>query len=290
MTACAESVSPEEYKLHLPTGEVGADEIMANIAGLNAAELASMAKFSGAMAVKALRMAYEFPNKSLGAKAIEAFTGVVFKAFDYSSLDEGEREIAGESVRLISSLYGWLRPDDIIKAYRLDFNTALAPGDKPLPADGFYPLDSDTPFLATGHSALDSDTHFSATGHPALAFDKPMWSFWKRDVTISLVKEIKERNGEAVLNLLPGDAAKMIDWKLVKNFAKVWKVDFKELSDGGEWKTPTANRLKELRGHLLREIVTRKLDSPRDLLALDTDRLLALGTPDYPDHIAFCVK
>ena len=258
MTACDGAGSPDGLKLHAPVGEESAGEIMTHIADMSAMELASVAKFSGAMAVKAIKLAYEFPDKSRGERAVEAFTGVVFRAFDYSSLDEAEKRRADSDIRLISSLYGWLKPDDIIKAYRLDFNTLLAPEDKPSP--GEKPLSA---FAKT----------FSAS-------EKPMWNFWKRDVTISLVKEIKERNGEAVLNLLPGDAAKMIDWKLVKNFAKVWKVDFKELLDGGGWKTPTANRLKELRGHLLREIITRRLESPRDLLALDT---CLLNTSDDAD-------
>lgn len=248
MTACDKPIDKDELSAHMPPGEEQADEIMSHITELSVPELAAVAKFSGAMAVKALGLAYEFPNKTLGQKSIEAFTGVVFRSFDYPSLDENDCRHADQHIRLISSLYGWLRPDDIVKAYRLDYNTPLATG------------------------------------------DKPMWSFWKKDVTISLVKEIKSGNGESVLNLLPGDAAKMIDWKLTKNFTKVWKVDFKELCEGGEWKTPTSNRLKELRGHLLREIIIRRLHTPDELLTLETDRLLPLATPDYPDHIAFCVK
>ena len=227
MTACDSPVSEENLALHTPSGLIPAQEIMHHMASLSPAELSSIAKFSGTMAVKAIRLAMEFPNRTLGSKAIEAFTGVVFKSLDYPSLDSEAKGRIDSDVRFISSLYGWLRPDDIVKAYRLDYTTPLAPG------------------------------HL------------PMVRFWKKDVTIALVKEIKTRGGDSIINLLPGDAAKAVD--------------------GGLWRTPSSNRLKELRGHLLREIALRGIDSPSQLLTLETDMLSPLGTPDFPDHICFGV-
>lgn len=241
------SVSPEKYELNKPLGEEQADEIMAHVATLSASDIAEVVKISLPMASKVARMAYEFPNKSMGLKAIDAYTGVVFRAFDYPSLSEKEKELTAENVRIISSLYGWLRPDDIIKPYRFDFNTPIAPEDKAL------------------------------------------YAFWRKDVTIELVRYLQERSETSILNLLPGDAAKCIDWKLVKRFAKVWKVDFKEPKDGSGWRTPNAGKLKSLRGELLRDIITGNISNPSDLLTHTTKTMIPLGTPDYPDHIAFCV-
>lgn len=248
MTACDRPVTVSEWKDHRPAGEETADEVMRQISEIPPRELATVAKFSMAMARKALALAYEFPNKAQGQNAIEAFTGVVFRSFDYSSLSDREKNRADSDIRIISSLYGWLRPDDIIKAYRLDYTTPLAPG------------------------------------------DKAMSHYLKKDTTIALVKEIKERAGEPILNLLPGDAGKMIDFKLAKNFASFWKVDFKELVPGGTFRTPSSGLLKEMRGHLLREIILRDISSPAELLSFETDLLHPLGTPDYPDHIAFLIK
>ncbi len=248
-----------------PIGEQTADEIMAHIAGMTVPEAVAALKLSSATAAKAIKLAYEFPNKETGQKAVEAFTGVVYKALDYLTLSEREKAYLVENLRILSSLYGYLTPEGFIKAYRLDYTTPIAPGDKP---------------LAT---------------------------YWKKDTTINLVRELKERPGDAILNLLPGDAAKMVDWKLVKHFAPVWKVDFKELRDSSAlerlagadpdltrlpaeaFKTPNATRLKEHRGHLLREMAQRGITAPEALLTLETDRLLPLGTPDYPDHIAFLI-
>lgn len=241
------SVSRKDYEANRPVGETFADEIMGMVAKKTAAEITEKMKISSAIAARVLRMAYEFPNKSTGIKAIESFTGVVFKSFDYRSLSSDDKALTNRYVRIISSLYGWLQPEDIIKPYRFDFNTRLAP-------DG-----------------------------------KTLSEYWRKDVTIQLVKNIQSSGDTCILNLLPGDASKCIDWKLVKRFAKVWKVDFKELKDGGEWKTPNAGKLKSLRGELLRNIIENKLTDPAQLLSFETDNLMPLGTPDYPDHIAFCV-
>ena len=53
---------------------------------MSADELTAKVKISAAMASHLRDMIYEFPAKGMGTRAIEAFTGVVFKAFDYATL------------------------------------------------------------------------------------------------------------------------------------------------------------------------------------------------------------
>lgn len=190
-------------------------------------------------------MIYEFPNKSLGERAITAFTGVVFKALDYDTLTLSERARCASEVRIISSLYGLLRPDDIIKPYRLDFTTKVSP---------------------TG-TALNS--------------------FLKKDVTIRLVKTLREESRTEILNLLPADAAKCVDWKIVKKFCKVWKVDFVEVCDGEKTKTPAANKLKTMRGKLLRQLLVEGINNISELKNIKSDDFIYNGTPVYPDHLQF---
>lgn len=240
-------IDQHELELHTPAGQKTADEIMGRVATLTVSEIAERAKISSKMAVKLHRMAYEFPNKSVGIKAIEAFSGVVFKGFDYDTLSQEQKGRADSEIAIISSLYGWLKPDDIILPYRLEYNSLLAPDNRSLA------------------------------------------EYWKKDVTINLVRQVQQNGDTDILDLLPGDAAKSVDRKLVKRFAKIWKVDFKELQPGGEYRTPHSGRLKTLRGELLREIIVRGITRPEQLLTLTTDTFLPLGTPDYPDHIAFCV-
>lgn len=71
---------------------------------------------------------YGFADHTTGLTAIEAFTGVVFKNLDYNSLTDSGQEYVNGCVRLISSLYGYLRPDDTVKPYRLEFNSKVMPG------------------------------------------------------------------------------------------------------------------------------------------------------------------
>lgn len=128
MTACDSAVDAAEYAAHTPLLEADADAIMESLRGHTAAGLAAAVKISDAMARRLHAMIYDFPDKRFGARAIEAFTGVVFKALGYDTLDFSEQHRICSDVRIISSLYGFLRPDDIVKSYRFDFTTRLAPG------------------------------------------------------------------------------------------------------------------------------------------------------------------
>ena len=248
MLASEREVSPQEYQLHKPIYEEIASEIMESLAAESAAELASMLKLSGSLAAKMKKMIYEFGYKGSGNPAIEAFTGVVFRSLDFASLPDEAKERCATEVRIISSLYGWLRPFDIVKPYRLDFTSRLEVG-------------------PSGGRALNS--------------------FWRMDVTKALVKKLQGDNATEIIDLLPGDASKCIDWKLVKRFAKVWKVDFQEIREGGAMKTPTAERLKAMRGLLLRQILIEDIRDVGALMHTSSPSYVCEGTPVYPDHLRF---
>ena len=130
MASCDAVIPPRLYHAHTPILESEAAAIMGNLTKLTAEELAASVKISMPMARKLVSMIYEFPDKSRGCSAIEAYTGVVFRAFDYPTLPSEAQKRTCDNVRIISSLYGWLRPDDIIKPYRFDFGTQLATPDR----------------------------------------------------------------------------------------------------------------------------------------------------------------
>lgn len=239
-------VSPSLFDAHRPAGESRADAIMSRVAGMTAGELAATVKISPSLAAKLLRMAYEFPNKSLGLRAIEAYTGVVFKNFDYRTLSDTEKNEADSQIRIVSSLYGWLRPDDYVKPYRFDYTTKLAP-------DG-----------------------------------SPLCAYMQNDVTTRLLDELRETGTTEILNLLPADAAKCIDWKLVEPCAKVWKAEFME-HDGSALRTPHAGKLKAMRGQLLRAIITGNLTTPDQIARFENDILMPADTPPVPGTLAFYV-
>lgn len=104
MTLCDTPISADTYAAHTPTLETYADNIMASLGDMSATELATAVKISQTMARRLVEMVYDFGNKTSGAAAIEAFTGVVFRALSYKTLDSSaQRHICGK-VRIISSL------------------------------------------------------------------------------------------------------------------------------------------------------------------------------------------
>lgn len=248
MLTAETEIAPQTYNEHMPVFEPVADEIMGALKGVPIDELAEMTKLSPTLASRLQKAAYDFSFKATGNAAIEAYTGVVFKALDYATLDETSRRRCGESVRIISSLYGWLRPEDVVKTYRLDFTTRLEEG----PSEG-----------------------------------KAMNSFWRPDVTKAIVRMVQEKNESEILSLLPGDAANCIDWKLVKRFAKVWKADFREMREEDTTRTPAAGRLKTLRGMLLRQILTEGIENIRQLAQTASPHYFCEGNTVYSDHLNF---
>ena len=59
--------------------------------------------------------------------AAYAFAGDVYTGLDAGSLDEGQMRFAQDHLRLLSGLYGLLRPLDAIRPYRLEMVTRWAP-------------------------------------------------------------------------------------------------------------------------------------------------------------------
>lgn len=60
--------------------------------------------------------------------ALYAFNGDVYLGFEARSLDEPAIGFAQDHVRILSGLYGLLRPLDSIRPYRLEMGTRWAPG------------------------------------------------------------------------------------------------------------------------------------------------------------------
>ena len=199
---------------------------------LSPIQIAEILGISNQLAIKAHSLAFDFPHKATGYKAIFGFTGEAFKSLDAKTLGNSELENANKCLRLISSVYGFLHPSDIIKPYRCEFNKPIAPGHK-------------TPIQV-----------------------------FKPKITVELVKYIKENKIQDVVNLLPGDADKCIDWKIVRAFVKVHKICFQTITPEGKLKTPLAKRLKELRGEMARRILTDGLQNFQELTKMESNNFV----------------
>ena len=61
-------------------------------------------------------------------QAIYAFTGAVFKGIDVHSLADQKLPLLQQNLRILSGLYGLLKPFDLIQPYRLEMGTRLPIG------------------------------------------------------------------------------------------------------------------------------------------------------------------
>ena len=64
-------------------------------------------------------------NDAPADHALRIYTGVLFAALDYPSLTQQEQQRANDRLLVASSLFGVVRPDDLIPAYRLPGGTTL---------------------------------------------------------------------------------------------------------------------------------------------------------------------
>lgn len=236
MSECDTPVESETYRLHRPELDSIASHLMRDWSKWPLAEISTAFKISASLAADVKRMAYEFPNKATGCKALESFTGVVFKALDYCSLSDDQKQVADSKVNIVSSLYGLLRGDDIAKPYRLDYTTRVAP---------------------TGVA---------------------MSAYWKPLITPILLDSMRHCGETEILDLMPADAAKCLDWRMIKRVARVVKADFRSIHDGGSLKTPHSTLLKTLRGRLLRDIIERGIRTIDELASYHSPTMFA--SPD----------
>ena len=65
-------------------------------------------------------------NKNNSRQAILAFTGDVYQGMNLSEWSADDFATAQENVRILSGLYGVLRPLDLMQPYRLEMGTSLA--------------------------------------------------------------------------------------------------------------------------------------------------------------------
>ncbi len=64
-------------------------------------------------------------NKSNARPAVLAFNGDVYQGLDAPSMDAEDLAFAQDHLRILSGLYGCLRPLDLMQPYRLEMGTAL---------------------------------------------------------------------------------------------------------------------------------------------------------------------
>ena len=96
---------------------------------LSVSELADLMKMSEKLAVLNANRYRNWkmrPGPSNAKQALLAFKGDVFEAMEVESYSAREFNFAQKHLRIVSGLYGILRPLDLIQAYRLEMATLLS--------------------------------------------------------------------------------------------------------------------------------------------------------------------
>lgn len=86
-------------------------------------------------------------------QAIYAYNGDVYTGFEAGTMDEAAIDFAQDHLRILSGLYGLLRPLDTIRPHRLEMGTRWAPRRKRL-VD--YWQDDVAPLIATDAEAIEA--------------------------------------------------------------------------------------------------------------------------------------
>ena len=117
-----------------PNLMVDVKRLVKNCKKLSPADLSAMMKISDKLAIlNAERFSsFEFPFTANNARpAMFAFNGDVYAGLDAKSLSEESVLYAQQHLRILSGLYGVLRPLDLMQPYRLEMGTKVQIGSAP---------------------------------------------------------------------------------------------------------------------------------------------------------------
>ena len=123
--------SPVEKNLDstIPSLLEHSNELIKDLKSLNPQEVSSLMSLSdklGALNYERFQE-WETPfTKSNSKQAIMAFKGDVYQGLDAESLSVSELDWAQHNVRILSGLYGILKPMDLMQPYRLEMGTKFA--------------------------------------------------------------------------------------------------------------------------------------------------------------------
>lgn len=112
-------------------------------------------------------------NDTAGKQAIYAFKGDVYIGLQSENFSKKDLEYAQSHLRILSGLYGVLRPCDLMQPYRLEMGTSL----------------QITPSK------------------------KGLYQYWKTEVTRQINSDLKDSNSSVILNLASQEYSKAVDFK-----------------------------------------------------------------------------
>lgn len=118
----------DEFEKTIPVFSKQANEIADELKTLSQGELSKLMKISPKLAKLNYIRHSNFksnPDMSDGIQAVFAYRGEVYSGLDIDSFTKKEIGEAQDKLRILSGLYGYLKPLDLIQAYRLEMGTKL---------------------------------------------------------------------------------------------------------------------------------------------------------------------
>lgn len=110
-----------------PLFDVDAERLAADMSEFSIEQIGNLLKVSGKLAQQTFEQYQHFDSKKNPRKpALLAYNGSVFKAIGANNYNKETFEYAQSHIRIVSILYGLLRPLDMIKAYRAEYKLRLS--------------------------------------------------------------------------------------------------------------------------------------------------------------------
>lgn len=200
--------------------------IIKHMQSLNVEEIMSALKIKKEKA-QDVKNLYVCIDEAKTGKAIESFTGLVFKNLAWNELSESSKNYAEKTILIFSALYGILQPSDIIKIYRLDFENKIF---KNLTTEEWAQFES-----------IEGETPLK----------KQLIDLWRKSVNEFLKDE------DFIINLASKEYSAIID------HPRVYTVIFEEHKNG-VWKQ-LSTMSKQMRGKLAHYILEHEIASINEL-------------------------
>lgn len=102
-------------------------DIVAHIQQMDSAVFAKALKLKGDKGTEWFEFYQHFDDEPVGT-AIESYSGLAFKNFDWQGLSDAGKTFGADHVYVMSALYGLVAPLSAITAYRLDFVDTIYKG------------------------------------------------------------------------------------------------------------------------------------------------------------------
>lgn len=219
-----------------PRFEKEAMEVAHLMARFPAVALEEILKVNGKIAAEtALRYELLERGEAELIPTLLSYSGIVFRRIGAKDFSRDDWEFAQQHLRVVSALYGMLRPLDRVGAYRME---------------GWVRLPDVTDVAQGVFTSASGDGRQSR-------FEK-----WQKLLTGDFIAEIKDAGG-VLLHLASEEMQQFVDWDRLCREVRIIKPGFYEFREG-KLKNVTIYA-KMCRGEMIRYIVRNRVDEPEDV-------------------------